>query len=533
MNKIKSLLNALLSQDMQIFKYKAKSTDSKSKKLLFIVFLAAIVLYSVGIYAYIFAEQLSKSNLTYVMLTLFIIVVTVLSFMEGLYKSQGMLFDCKDNDLLFSLPISKRLIFFLRITKLLIFQFLYNLLFILPAFAVYIYFENPGITFYIVSLIMLFLIPLIPTVLSGILGYIIKMVSLKFKSKKIMQTILSLGLLLLFFSLSFNMEGFVNNIVSKATSINELLTKIYYPAAIYVNLINKFDVLLLIKLVLINVVPLVVFVYLGSIFYNKIIFKSKESIKGKRVKNVNSLIKVNSQIKALIIREFKRFINSPVYILNSSFGLILIVLLTISLSLKSDKLLASIIEIDPNIIKNNIVLVYYALIIIASLMVYITSSIISLEGKKITISKSLPVSEKKILLSKVLFSVIITLPFLILSDIIFIISFKVTTLNIIYIILLTIILPFTSSLIGIIINLKFPKMIFNNDTEVVKQSVSCLVSVFFSMALSIASIFLMIKFIKNINICVLLMIIAFLLINIILYYILNTYGVKKYRKISI
>ena len=41
------------------------------------------------------------------MISIFIILVTILTFMEGIYKSQGILFDAKDNDLLFSLPIKK------------------------------------------------------------------------------------------------------------------------------------------------------------------------------------------------------------------------------------------------------------------------------------------------------------------------------------------------------------------------------------------------------------------------------------------
>ena len=104
--------------------------------------------------------------------------------MEGIYKSQGILFEARDNDLLFSLPIKKSQILLVRIIKLLAFQFIYNLMFILPAFVIYIYFERPGINFYLISLLMSLLISIIPTIVSSILGYMVKLVSSKFKSKK-------------------------------------------------------------------------------------------------------------------------------------------------------------------------------------------------------------------------------------------------------------------------------------------------------------------------------------------------------------
>ena len=142
--KIISLVKAAFSQDMNIFKYSSKKNSSKLNKILFPILLFAIVCLSIGVYAFTIGEELAKYNLTFVMLSLFIIMVTMLNFIEGIYKSQGILFEAKDNDLLFSLPIKKSQILFIRILKLLAFQYIFNLMFLLPAFAVYVYFEQIG-----------------------------------------------------------------------------------------------------------------------------------------------------------------------------------------------------------------------------------------------------------------------------------------------------------------------------------------------------------------------------------------------------
>ena len=192
MKKLIRLLKAAMSQDMDMFKYKTKASDSKAKQIIFPIILSLIVMFAVGVYAVMFASEFSKVNLTYIMLTLFIILTTILTLVEGIYKSQGILFDAKDNDLLFTLPIEKSKILFVRIFKLLSFQFLYNALFMIPAYIVYIYYEHPGISFYLISILMTFLLPIIPTVISSIIGYIVKAVSVKFKAKKIVQTVFTM-----------------------------------------------------------------------------------------------------------------------------------------------------------------------------------------------------------------------------------------------------------------------------------------------------------------------------------------------------
>ena len=138
--KLISLLKAVLSQDMNMFKYSVGKNASKLKKVSLPLLLFVIVSISIGYYAYLIAEVLTPMNLTYIMLSMFMAVVTMLTFIEGIYKSQGILFEAKDNDMLFSLPIRRSTILFVRVFKLILFEYIYNLMFILPAFVIYIYF---------------------------------------------------------------------------------------------------------------------------------------------------------------------------------------------------------------------------------------------------------------------------------------------------------------------------------------------------------------------------------------------------------
>ena len=542
MEKLISLLKATMSQDMSLFKIKSKK-QSKISKIILPIVLTLIVMFSMGTYAAMLAEQLVTYNLTYIVLTIFIMITSLLTIIEGIYKSQGILFEAKDNDLLFSLPISKSKIFFTRLFKLISFEFLYNSLFMAPAMIVYAMFEKTNINFYIISFIMLILLPIIPTIIACIIGYIIKGIASRSKAKNIVQIVLTTIMLLFIFYASFNMQGFIANITQNANSINDAITKIYYPAGLYIKLIQNFNILDLVILLAINIIPAILFVYIASIFYFKITSRLGEKGNNKKkanwAKNENKTFKVKTQLSGLINKEIKRFLSSPVFVINTGFGIILVAVFTIAITINFDGIIESMMHgndlgISIEEIKAILPKIYYGFIVFASCMTSITSSMISLEGKSFNITKSLPVAPEKILLAKVLASNIISIPIVLISDVIFFVAFKVNVTDIIFILLASVIMPTVTALIGILMNLTYPKMDATSDTEVVKQSMSSGLSVFIGMFLAILSIGIIIIGSKiNLNLFIILELLVFSLIIFVLWKILKKYGIKKFREINV
>ena len=544
MKKLLSLLKATMSQDMSLFRIKARN-ESRARKIVLPIVLALLVMFSVGSYVAILAEELAPSHLTYIVLTIFIMVTSLLTIIEGVYKSQGILFEARDNELLFSLPITQSKIFFIRIFKLITFQFLYNSLFMLPAIIVYAMYEKTNVSFYLISTVMLVLLPIIPTILGCIFGYIIKGLSAKFKARNIMQVLFTSLILLGIFYVSFNMQGMVANIVQNANSIQEIITKIYYPAGLYINLIQNFNILDLVTLLAINIVPAFVFVYVASIFYFKINSKLGEKGNGNKkvgvAKTTEKTYRVRTQLSGLIHKEMKRFFSSPVFMVNAGFGMVLMIAVTFALSINFDGMINSMMQgmeteipIPIGEIKNMMPKVFYGFVVFISCMTSITSSMISLEGKSFNITKSLPVETEKILLSKVLTSNILSIPIFLICDVIFFIAFKVAIIDIVFILLASIVMPTLTALIGILMNLKYPKMNATSDTEVVKQSMSSMLSVFMGMFVAILSIAIMIMGNNyNTNLFVALELLTFSIITFMLWRILKKYGAKRFKDINV
>ena len=105
-------------------------------------------------------------------------------------------------------------------------------------------------------------------------------------------------------------------------------------------------------------------------------------------------------------------------------------------------------------------------------------------------------------------------------------------LHLVHILLFSFLTPLFSALLGLFINLKYPKLKWNNETEVVKQSTSTMICTFTGMGLFFISLFITITFIKNINIVILIQIIILIITNIILWLLLSTVGVKEFRKLN-
>jgi len=449
---------------------------------------------------------------------LFVMLTFILTVIEGIYKSSNLLFNCKDDALLLSLPIKKSTVLFIRIFKFYIFELLYNSLFLLPAIIVYAMRVNVEPTYYLVSAFALLLLPVIPIVISCILGGIISMFSSKFKFKNIAQIIITTFLLLITLFISFNLDSFMTNIAESAEKINNVITVIYYPAQAYIELITGFSFYKLLEFILVNIILMVLLIaFLGGIYYK---INSKTKVVKNNSRNKDYKIKVNKPIISLIKKEFKKFISSPVFVTNAGFGLVLFVVGCVAIALNFDNIISEIateeIPFSVEQIKSYIPVLLFGFICFGSLMTSITSSMISLEGKAFSILKSLPIKPYTVIWAKVLTAVFIMLPFILIGNFIMFFKFEFSFSQILMIIIASIVLPLISETIGILVNLKYPRMDAENDTQVVKQSMSSMVSVFTGMLLSGITIALLAMCLMN-NISIDLILIGCICVYCIMY----------------
>ena len=537
MKKLISLIKACMTDNMNLFKIRNKKQNRSSNKAL-VAFLVIFFFFYIWSFANTIMEQLIETHTEYVLLTLFVLITTILTLVEGVYKSGSLLFNCKDDDLLLALPIKKSTVLFIRVFKFYIFELLYNSLFLVPAIVVYATKVQVDWTYYLSSVFAVLLLPIIPIVVSCIIGGIISHTSSKFKFKNVAQIVIMMAFLTIVFYLSFNFEGMIGKLAQNAGNVNDTIAKIYYPAGTYVKLVTNFNIL---DFLLFASIHIAVFA-LAIIVFSNIYFKINSKIKviKRSETSIKYTIKVNKPLIALIRKELKKFIDTPVFVINSAFGLVLFIGACIIISLKFDSIpeLLAQNEVPVTIeqIKAYIPVLLLALICFASLMSSITSSMISLEGRAFNVLKSLPVKTFTIIVSKVLTAVIIMLPFILIGDMIFFIRFGLSFVEIILLLLASVVIPVVSQVFGIIVNINNPKMDAENDAEVVKQSASTMIAVIVGMlstGITIGILGACLAFNIHSDIVILLGILMYAIILAGLLIYLNKKSLKEFNKINV
>ena len=192
-------------------------------------------------------------------------------------------------------------------------------------------------------------------------------------------------------------------------------------------------------------------------------------------------MKSASRKNALLWKESRRFFSTPVYLMNSGLGVILMLISAVAIVIKKD-LISTYINMIP-MLRENILLLVAVMLCMMSSMNMITAPSVSLEGKNLWILRSMPVPTKEILMAKLKLQLVVCIPPVIVTLLAYAYGFGVDMFGIVLLLLLSVAANVLFALLGLVINLKFPKLDAISDTAAVKQSASTIVDMLAAMAL--------------------------------------------------
>ena len=490
MGKLRSLLKATMSGGLQLLNYQAKSEGAKRIMPLFLgVLIGLMMLFS----ASAMTTELAQDGAQWVVLSLYTLVAAIIIVMEGSYKASDLLFKPRDNDMLLAMPVQRSTIIFARMTKFYVFEMVYCLIFLLPAVIAYAMNAEVGVSFWVVAVTMLILVPVIPIAVACIIGLVISALSGRFKHKTFLQVVLS-------FIVMFAVVGmvFVINTTSEFDGrnmvvIGETVNQFYYPASVFVSLVEHFSILEYLLFVGVNLIVLVLTVLVISRFCFRIITKLG-TVNRIETTNANYSFKRYSQTSAMVRKEMTRYFNTPVLLMNTAMGLVFFVIAVGLLCFKFDDFANSLISSTEDFpltmdeMRAFMPGVTFAMVAFASLLTCITATMISLEGKAFNILKTLPISGKKVLMTKVLSAMLLIVPVTLLGWLVMCLRFQFWILDAVLVLIGVVAMPLVTELIGILINLKYPRFDADNDTVVVRQSASVMVATFLGLGMVFATI---------------------------------------------
>ncbi|MDF2676307.1 MAG: hypothetical protein K0Q97_600, partial [Bacillota bacterium] len=510
-----------------------KNNREKIKQLLFVVLFLLLFISVTAtsfMYSYGLSQTLTLLNALYLLPIIMMTASTAAVFFTTIYKSNGILFGFKDYDFLMSLPVKTSAIIGSRILMLNVINVFATFIILIPACIIYSMKVNTNTMFFIMNIILCLFIPMIPIIIATFLSFAINIISSNFKHTNIVNIILSLCFILGLMAVSFNLNSMQNidNLINVKNTIEVMIYK-YPMTTLYADSILKGNIISLLLFMLISIFVFIVFVILISYNFKKM----NSNVQAKIVKSNYKIgeLKVSSHFKALYKKDLKRYFSSPLYVLNTGFGVVFLTFGTLgSLLMGFDKMGAMLeIPLFADFI-NNLAPLIISFVVIMSCT---SSCSISIEGNNLWILKTLPVNIKTIFLSKAAVNLTLLVPPIIFNCTLIASMLKLNLINIIFLYLTPLNYTLFISITGIIVNLKFPKMKWTTEQAVIKQSVSVLIAMaigFLSVGLPI---FLLTK-IPDINKMLIIFItnIIVILLNLIIIKILNSWGIKKFLNLE-
>ncbi len=414
-------------------------------------------------------------------------IATLFAVLGSVYYTKTQLYEAKDNEMLLAMPITPGAILGSRLALILFLGYLFEGIVFIPAGIVYLFYYPVGFFGILGYIIGCLIMPAIAIAICCLLAWLIAWLESKLPIKKYITLVFSLLFLAAYIYVTNQLQVIGQAFLGHMDTIGLVIRNYFYPFYAF-------------GLGLGDVQPWFYLLYLGisalsAYLVWKILMRTYFGIitssKAKKTKKfVTRLTDARSPFKANQKRELLHFLNNPMYMLNGAFGAVLIPVGAIVLAFRIG-------DIQPFFSYFPHLWGAFATAAISSLtlMNLVSAPSISLEGKTLWIIRSSPVPARTILLSKIMNHFWIVEPFILIGWAIVQFLLPLTAADRIFMLVIPSLANIYVAYMGIVFNLLMPKMDWINETVVIKQGGSVMVTMMVSgllaaLPLSLSAIYI-------------------------------------------
>jgi len=462
----------------------------------------------------------------------FYAIATLLVLMISITGMQSAIFKTKDYEFLESLPVQKKTIVAAKIFSVYLISLAEDAIILLPTIAFY-YIGTGNIYVTLLSFVFLFFASFVPIIFGSIFASLIAFLTNKLKHGNIIQIALYvlyfMGVFLVSFSVSGSQGDLDTGKLTKLVPYLKLLEKSFD--------INNFYYYIILILSIV-VLSFLIILFISKIYRPINSYLSRENIHMEYiVTNRNERI---SQKKMLLKKEFKFLTGNALYLVNSFLGCVFYLMIGIMMNvINFAKETGASIEETQEVA---LVMMLCGMIMgfFMNSMMSSTTSSISLESNNFETLLSFPIDPKDIIKAKLYVGIIISCSLnIVVGLIVGIVSSILNGFNFIFFIsyiIFPVLACILSAYIGLIMNLKHPKLEFDNLNQVLKNSSAVTISTFIGMgiALFMSGVVIVLNLIIGINlnyIPFLIVVLLYLILIGICYKYLDKNGTKLFRKV--
>ena len=411
-------------------------------------------------------STLNKTNFTLVP-ALMLTMAAVLGAVTTLTKAGTVLFSAASIDQLLTLPLPRRTVILSRIFSLYYEELLINAGVVLSAgVCCQIRMgEHLSAAFWPVLILTVFLAPLIPLGVGGLVGLFISMLTARMKKKNIFTILFSLLFLAAVMVFSFSTGTLFENMSAVAEGMTARIFALYPPSRLFVaGLSGNVGAFLLFALVsLVSMAALCLAAVKGfSFFYGAInATAAARAFRMGRQKQTGLLL-------TLCKKELKQKLNTPIWVLNTDMGTLMAILMTVALIVTGREPVMEVLEevFDRG---HQAGLIFSLVIATVQCMSLTATASVSMEGKGLWLIKSLPVKADTWLRSKLLVSMLPPAAGGLLCGFALTIAWGLPAWNLPMTFGLSLLFAWAFSVVELALGLKFARFDWENPAEVVKQ----------------------------------------------------------------
>ncbi|MGE5632796.1 MAG: putative ABC transporter permease subunit [Caulobacteraceae bacterium] len=480
-------------------------------------------------------------------------VVSMAVFFFSIFYVMSVFYFSRDIENLLPLPLKPSEILAAKFTVTLIYEYLTEFLFLAPILISFGVASGQGIIYYLYSFIIFLTLPVIPLVYASLLSMIVMRFTNIARNKDRFRIVG--GIIAMAIAIGSNL------VIQKFTAasmtpekLQQMITQgnnslVGAMSGIFVN--NRFGVIALLNnggvkgliniavFVLISFLFLLLLLNLGeSIYFKGVVGVSETASKKKRYseKELYKSMEESPALKSYALKELKLLFRTPVYFMNcimmNFLWPVFLLLPFIAQPEQMKELRSFSTALESGGISAVVLAAAFGISTFVTSANGITASAISREGRNIYVSKYLPISYKKQIMAKILPGIIMGAVATFMMLVVGMILFRVPALLIILIIVASFLGIVFSSFMGMFFDLNFPRLIWDNEQKAVKQNFNVVLNMLVSIIAAGIPVFIVIVLHFTLWTTFFILVALFGLLDVLLYVILSTVGVRLYKEIE-
>ncbi len=434
---------------------------------LLMVYAFGTIAVSMGVLFYQLAAPLNAMGYDWLLFALAGLMAMAFALFSSTLGSKNQLYNAKDNELLLAMPIKPAYILAARLIGLSFTDYLVGGIILLPAYVgrtMALGFDFLALLRFIPLFVMF---PMLPVALGSFFGWLLSLAEKRVRNKNLVTMVLSLALMAAYFLLIDNASEAIAYLQESGAEMAASLAPIL-PVYSF-GMAAAGDPLHMLIFAALSLGSIGLAAALLGRSFNKIALAPTHT----RRQETGSLShRRRSMGWALLHKELRRFTSSPGYMLNAGMGLIMMPIAAAALASQLGQLTMAFELMGLEGLTLPAAAAWVMALICS--MTFISAASVSLEGKNLWLLRSLPVDSGLILLSKARLHTLVCLPFCLVSSVICIVVLKAEAWLWPALILIPMAQSALCGLMGVAVNLLFPKLDWTNETQVVKQGMSTL-----------------------------------------------------------